>query len=259
VTLAAVYHPLRLAEEVALLDVLTGGRVNWGAGRGFDPVEFEAFGVPVEESGARFHEAVEIVRAAWTRERLTWSGRFWRFDDVEVLPKPLQQPHPPIWLAAGSVGAVRWAADRGYSIMLGPHSTFEENAAHCELYHERLAAHGHSAAGRDLPMARMIAVAPTDAEAEQIARAGAEWIAGSYMNPSKATNPAAKAQAVLMMDRAAKVERYVDSAVIHGSPDKVIDRIEALRATMHLDYLLCVPLSHSSFLQLTEHVLPHFL
>jgi alkanesulfonate monooxygenase SsuD/methylene tetrahydromethanopterin reductase-like flavin-dependent oxidoreductase (luciferase family) len=108
VTLAAFYHPLRIAEEIALLDVLTGGRVNWGAGRGFDPSEFAVFGVPVEESTERFREAVEIVLAAWTNERLTFDGRFHRYEDVEVLPKPRQQPHPPTWMAASSPGAVEW-------------------------------------------------------------------------------------------------------------------------------------------------------
>src|SRR5882672_12620011 len=102
VSLAALYHPLRLAEEVAFLDVLSGGRVNWGAGRGFDPTEFTAFGVPQAESAARFQEAVDIVLHAWTDERLTYKGDYWHFEDVEVLPKPLQQPHPPTWIAAGS-------------------------------------------------------------------------------------------------------------------------------------------------------------
>src|SRR5881392_2048666 len=70
VSLAALYHPLRLAEEVALLDMLSGGRVNWGAGRGFAPTEFNAFGVPMAESAERFREAVEVVLQAWTRQHL---------------------------------------------------------------------------------------------------------------------------------------------------------------------------------------------
>ena len=74
VSLAALYHPLRLAEEVALLDMLSGGRVNWGAGRGFAPSEFKAFGVPPEESAERFREAVEIVLKAWTQERFSLQG-----------------------------------------------------------------------------------------------------------------------------------------------------------------------------------------
>ena len=78
VSLAAFYNPLRLAEEVAMIDVLSGGRVNWGAGRGFDRSEFEAFGVPVEESSDRFRECVEIVLASWRQERMSYQGRFWK-------------------------------------------------------------------------------------------------------------------------------------------------------------------------------------
>ena len=79
VSLAALYHPLRLAEEVALLDMLSGGRVNWGAGRGFAPSEFNAFGVPPEESAERFREAVDIVLKAWTQERLQLPGHAFHF------------------------------------------------------------------------------------------------------------------------------------------------------------------------------------
>ena len=73
VSLAPFYNPLRLAEEVALLDVLSGGRVNWGAGRGFERSEFAAFGIPGEESAPRFHEAVDIVLKAWTNQRLSYA------------------------------------------------------------------------------------------------------------------------------------------------------------------------------------------
>src|SRR2546428_4489001 len=114
VSLAAFYNPLRLAEEVALVDVLSGGRVNWGAGRGFDRAEFQAFGVPVEESSDRFRECVEIVLAAWRQERVSYHGRFWQYDDIEVLPKPLQAPHPPVWLAPTSPDPIRPAGRKGY-------------------------------------------------------------------------------------------------------------------------------------------------
>jgi alkanesulfonate monooxygenase SsuD/methylene tetrahydromethanopterin reductase-like flavin-dependent oxidoreductase (luciferase family) len=259
VSLAAFYHPLRLAEEVGLLDVLSGGRVNWGAGRGFDPTEFKVFGVPPEESAPRFHEAVEIVHAAWTHERLTWSGQYWSFDGVEVLPKPLQQPHPPIWLACGSTGAIAWPAERGYSVMLSPHPTFEEIAQQCALYREGLEANGHAFAGRDIPMARLVAVAETDAAAEAVARAGVSWIAGSYINPSKATAATPKTHPMLIMDPGKRLERYMRSVVIHGSPSRVADEIERLREEMSLHYLMVAPLSHASFMMFTEKVMPRFL
>ena len=94
VSLAPFYNPLRLAEEVALLDVLSGGRVNWGAGRGFESSEFKAFGIPGEESTSRFHEAVDIVLKAWTNDKLTYQGKFFSYEGVEVLPKPRQRRTP---------------------------------------------------------------------------------------------------------------------------------------------------------------------
>src|SRR5437667_10613578 len=90
VSLAALYHPLRLAEEVALLDVLSGGRVNWGAGRGFDRTEFETFGVAPEESVARFRETAEIVLRAWTQNRLECSGKHPPYTDCDLLPTPFK-------------------------------------------------------------------------------------------------------------------------------------------------------------------------
>src|SRR5207248_9592459 len=129
VSLAPMYHPLRLAEEVALLDVLSGGRVNWGAGRGNDPTEFGVFGLDLDSSYARFRENVDIVVRAWTDERLTYRGAFTQVDDVEVLPKPLQQPHPPVWLASSSPDAIACSADHGSSILMDPHSTHAQLGA----------------------------------------------------------------------------------------------------------------------------------
>jgi len=128
VSLAALYHPLRLAEEVALLDVLSGGRVNWGAGRGFALSEFEAFGVPPAESAERFREAVEIVLQAISQERFSFHGKHFKFDDLEVLPKPMQRPLP-VWMAATSESAIDWAAGRGFSILMDPHASTRELGA----------------------------------------------------------------------------------------------------------------------------------
>src|SRR5919106_1711635 len=174
VSLAPFYHPLRLAEEVALLDVLSGGRVNWGAGRGFARVEFENFGVPPEESTSRFHEAVEIVLRAWTEERLTFAGKHFRFDGVEVLPKPMQQPHPPVWMAATSESSLDWAASRGFSILMDPHASHAEIGRKRRFYERGWKVSGHSIGGRHLPIARLLALGDTASEAEEAARRGAQ-------------------------------------------------------------------------------------
>ncbi len=254
VSLAAFYHPLRLAEEVALLDVMSGGRVNWGAGRGFDPKEFAAFGVPREESHERFREAVAIVIEAWTHERICFQGKHWSFDDVEVLPKPLQDPHPPVWVAATSPDSVRWAASIGHAILMDPHASFEQIARKYELYRDELAGNGHSIEGKQIPMARLLAVSESASEAEQIARSGAAWTVGAYANPAKL--PAGTKGAEPAAD---PVQRYVDEVVLHGTPEQLADRLQQLQEEMYLDYLLCAPLSHTSFTLFTEKVLPRLV
>jgi alkanesulfonate monooxygenase SsuD/methylene tetrahydromethanopterin reductase-like flavin-dependent oxidoreductase (luciferase family) len=255
VSLAPFYHPLRLAEEVALLDVVSGGRVNWGAGRGFARVEFENFGVKPEESTSRFRETVEIVLKAWSEEKLDFAGRHFRFEGVEVLPKPMQHPHPPVWMAATSPEAIAWAAGRGFSILMDPHSAHAEIGEKRRFYAERLAAAGCSEEGRDIPMARLVALAASPAEAEEVARRGAEWILNSYLGARH--RPVIAAQ--FTPEGADPVARYLDRVILHGTPEGVTEQIQRLREEIGLDYLLAAPLSHQSFTLLAEQVLPRLV
>ena len=247
VTLAAFYHPLRLAEELALLDILSGGRVKWGAGRGFDAREFQAFGIPQEESAARFHEVVDVVLQAWTSDRLTYHGKYFSFKDVEVLPKPLQQPHPPVWMAAGSPKAFEWAASAGHSVLMGPHATHPEVGRELAFYGQQLSAHGYTIAGRDIPIARLLAIANTEAEASEVSRQGAQWLLKTYVDPT------------MFGTDIDPVQRYLDSVIIHGTPERVLDQIRQLHEEIHLDYLIGAPLSHETFIAFTEKILPKLL
>lgn len=245
VTLAAFYHPLRLAEEVSLLDILSGGRVYWGAGRGFDPKEFRTFGMTEEESYPRFREAVDIVMSAWRNQRLTYHGKYFSIENIELLPKPLQQPHPPMWVAAYSPSAIEWAAEQGYSIMLDPHSPTSVIGEKMETWRRLLAQHGHKTEGRVIPTVRLIAVASTDSKAAEVARDGARWLLRTYVNPSGERG-----------DSETMLRRYVDSMVIHGTPERVVEEIDRLREEIHLDYMITAPLSHETFISFTDHVLP---
>lgn len=247
VSLAAMYHPLRLAEEVALLDVLSGGRVNWGAGRGFDPTEFGAFDIDPAHSTERFRENVDIVLKAWTQERLTHHSENYHFEDLEVLPKPLQQPHPPTWMAATSPPSVEWAASVGHNILMDPHAPFSTIAKKRELYRTTLEENGFDFAGRVIPMARLLAIAPTREAAEKVARSGAGWTVDSYAPPAL-LGPAS--------EDVDPVQRYLDETVIWGTPDEVVDKVERLKEEMFLDYLIGAPLSHETFMLFTEKVLP---
>ena len=249
VSLAAFYHPLRLAEEVALLDNLSGGRINWGAGRGFDKTEMAAFGVEAEESRARFQENVDVVLGAWNNDRLTFHGEYNHFDNIEVLPKPIQSPMPT-WIACSSLDAITWSASQGHAILMDPHSTHQEIAEKYRSYRNQLAEHGHNEV-RDTPIARLLAIAETDEKAEAVARAGAQWTVGSYVNPKSGRGLMGGASSE---DR---IDRYVDEVIIHGSPSTVTSKLKELEETMPLDYLLASILSHETFMRLSNEVMPN--
>jgi alkanesulfonate monooxygenase SsuD/methylene tetrahydromethanopterin reductase-like flavin-dependent oxidoreductase (luciferase family) len=250
VSLAPFYNPLRLAEEVALLDVLSGGRVNWGAGRGFERSEFKAFGIAGEESAARFHETVDIVLKAWSTDKLSYQGKFFSYDGVEVLPKPLQQPHPPVWMAASSLTAIEWAAGKGFSILMDPHSSRQDLIQKRRHYAATLRGAGHSEAGRVIPMARLIAIDETAEKARAVARRAAEWTVASYIGASH------HRQEVRSFDGKDPVDFYLDDVVLHGTADSVVDQIAALESDAGMTYLMAAPLSRRSFALLTDKVLP---
>ena len=113
------HNPVLVAEQVATLDLLSGGRVDFGVGKGYRQAEFDGFCIPIAEATERFDEAMEIIRKAWTSEgRFSHHGKRWHYDNIVVEPEPLQRPHPPLWLAAGSHDSVRRAAREGYNLLL---------------------------------------------------------------------------------------------------------------------------------------------
>ena len=252
VTLAAFYPPLRIAEEIALVDIFSGGRINWGAGRGFDPVEFANFGITPEESADRFREAVNIVLGAWRNDRLTHQGKFHSYENVEVLPKPLQQPHPPVWMAASSEGALDWAASEGHAILMDPHSAHDEIARKERYYEERYSAAHGTAATADRPIARLVALGETEEEARVVAERGAAF-SGRYL--PKAAIPAFRSD-----KRAVEpAEHYMENVIVYGTPESVVEEFKQLEEKMPLDYLLLSPLSERTFDLFTEQVLPHLI
>jgi alkanesulfonate monooxygenase SsuD/methylene tetrahydromethanopterin reductase-like flavin-dependent oxidoreductase (luciferase family) len=155
-------------------------------------------------------------------------------------------------MAASSEGAIEWAAGRGFSILMDPHSSAPEIGRKRRFYAEKLAEAGFSKAGRDIPIARLVALADNAGEASAVARSGAEWILNSYLGAQH--RPVM--QGSFTPAGIDPVQRYLDEVILHGTPDKVGNEILRLRDEIGLDYLLCAPLSHQSFMLLTEKVLP---
>jgi alkanesulfonate monooxygenase SsuD/methylene tetrahydromethanopterin reductase-like flavin-dependent oxidoreductase (luciferase family) len=112
ITLLALTHPVDLAEQLATLDILSGGRLVFGAGLGYRDVEFDAFGVPRDRRLRRFLENLDLVRTLWTEDEVTAAGDFGKIAGVRPVLRPVQKPHPPIWLAGHTDSALRRAANR---------------------------------------------------------------------------------------------------------------------------------------------------
>lgn len=119
VNLVPLHHPMRLAEETAMLDVLSSGRVEFGAGRGAFPLNYRGFGVDMESSRDLFAEGIEFCRQAWINDALTFRGKYFAVENISVIPKPVQKPHPPIRLAANSPDTFAFAGEHGYPIFAG--------------------------------------------------------------------------------------------------------------------------------------------
>ena len=114
------HNPVRVAEQVATIDQLSGGRVSLGVGLGWWPVEYEVFGSRFSERGARMEEALRILKLVWTEEDVAFDGRFWSFPRLTVHPRPVQAPHPPLWVAGVAGPAVDRAARLGDAWLCGP-------------------------------------------------------------------------------------------------------------------------------------------
>src|SRR5579871_4128524 len=144
VSILPLHHPIQIAEDYAMVDVLSDGRLEFGIGLGNTPGDFSIFGVPREEARARFEEAGEIIARAWAQPAFSYQGAFWEFEDVSVLPRPVQQPRPAIWVAGHSPESLGWAGRHGFNIMITAHPYPPEH------YPEAIAAWREGLAGAGL-------------------------------------------------------------------------------------------------------------
>jgi len=113
-------HPVRVAERLATLDILSNGRLEFGFGRGFSPKEYESFGVAMCDSRTITQESVDIIKQSFSGNAINFQGKHFTLNDIEVFPKVLQKPHPPLWTAAVSPSSYEMAAQLGVGVMVGP-------------------------------------------------------------------------------------------------------------------------------------------
>jgi alkanesulfonate monooxygenase SsuD/methylene tetrahydromethanopterin reductase-like flavin-dependent oxidoreductase (luciferase family) len=163
--LLPIHEPLRLAEELAMLDCLSNGRIISGFARGI-PREHNVFNVPQSESRARFEEAWEIIRRAWTDEVLNYQGEYWSYHDVALWPRPVQQPHPPVWVpVTASKETIEWAARHNIPITPGQSSHKGVREDVIGFYARQLAKHGQEITPHHLIIQADVYVADSKAQA----------------------------------------------------------------------------------------------
>ena len=170
VTLLPLHQPLRVAAEAATVDILSGGRLDFGVGRGTISVHFHGFNIPRDESRERFEESLEIIEKAWNNDRFSHSGKYYQIPEISLYPRPFQKPHPPFRIAANSLDTAEFAGKKNYDVLVAsPINPTPVLYDHVRHYREALTRAGHPVEKRD------VAAAFFTCTAESLARARAEF------------------------------------------------------------------------------------
>lgn len=232
------HSPVLLAEQAATVDVVSNGRLDFGVGRGYRPNEFHGFGIDPAEALDRYRECLEVIKLAWTsQERFSHSGAHFTFQDVVVEPKPVQLPHPPVWVAAGSEGSIRAAAREGNRLLLDQFGDDELVAARVRWFREECEATGRGYDPHDVAVTRGLLVLDDDdpevrrAEVERRVDSIAQ-IADSSRIPGSTSHLDTNDHA--FFDRSTVAS---EAAAILGPPEECIERLSRLRAA-GVEYVL---------------------
>ena len=222
------HNPVLLAEQAATLDLISGGRLDLGIGKGYRHSEFKGFQIAPEEAEARFDEALGLMIRAWSeRRRFSHRGQFWRFEDIVVEPPPAQKPHPPLWVAAGSAASIRRAAARGFNLILDQYAGPELIAERIALYKAERTSHGLSFDPMQVALARQIYVASDEADkAAALQRQAAYTRRTVEVSRSPAEAPAGKpgSHVLAYADKAGGTEEHA----LFGMPDQIRAMLETL-------------------------------
>jgi alkanesulfonate monooxygenase SsuD/methylene tetrahydromethanopterin reductase-like flavin-dependent oxidoreductase (luciferase family) len=220
------HNPVLLAEQAATLDLLSGGRLDFGVGKGYRYNEFAGFCLPMEEADPRFEEALEVITKAFMSETpFSHRGKYWQFDNIVVEPPTAQKPHPPFWMGAGSAASVRQVAERGYNMLLGQHSLAEEILEQVAQFREEVEARGRVFDPLHVAVARAVHIAKnaTDKEAALERR-----YQGHMRINALAQRPDGDSRARFKSHEEEARYESAESALF-GTPDEIMRKLDALR------------------------------
>jgi len=249
------HNPVLLAEQVATLDLLSNGRLDFGIGKGYRPPEFSGFSIPIEEATARFDETLAFLRRAWaSSERFSHHGRYWHFDDIVIEPRTVQQPHPPLWMGAGSLPSIQRAAQEGFNLLLDQIAPVDLIIERVAAYRQQLAQQGRSYRPGQIAVARALQIVRTAEERQQaydLRLKVLKAIGGLARGPGseRYQNIGSHADPNLASE---------ESALL-GTPEEIVGRLKKLEAG-GVDYVLLVDPTGSmaSLKTFASEVMPHF-
>ena len=230
VILVPLHNPVEIAESVATLDAICGGRFIFGIGLGYRDEEYTAFGVEPGQRVGRMREALEVMKLLWTEEEVEFHGRYYHVPPVRPATRPVQRPHPPIWVAANGDAAIRRAARWGYPWLVNPHATVSMVAGQLEMYREALTRAGQTVSS--LPMMRELYVAQDRETA---------YIESQPYLESKYAAYASWGQDKALPGEESFTMPYQDLArdrFLLGSADDVVREIKRYESELGVDYMI---------------------
>ncbi len=226
------YHPVRLAEDVALLDVISGRRFILGTAIGYKPDEFALYNTALDNRGARFEEGLTLMKALWTQDTVTFTGRYYRVENGRIEPKPLSKPHPPVWIGGWGDLTLKRAATLAETWIPGPTADFARLLDGKRQFLAHRAAAGLTASITEWPLTRDVIIADTDRQARELAE---RHIMVSYRHEYAGgwRHPFIDASIAQDLDRLMK-DRF-----LIGGPDQVIAGIKRFVEGYGMTHLIC--------------------
>ncbi len=235
VAVLPLHNPLDIAEQFAMVDLMSGGRLEFGAGRGFVAYDFEVHGVPIEEGQERTMESLDVIIKAWSGEKFSHEGKYYRYHDLEIWPHPVQRPTPPIWIAAtANPASFENVGRRGHNLLSVAYlRSLEELGKLTKIYRDARSAAGHDMAKTRIATHYQVVLAESRAEARQLAHDALV----RYMQLSIIAQSAAKSFVIRPESRALAergegidIDKLVDEGrVLAGTPDDVVAILERAR------------------------------
>jgi probable F420-dependent oxidoreductase len=231
ILVAPFYHPARLAEDVALLDVMSGGRAVLGVAIGYKPDEFALYGADLEKRGARFEEQLAVVKGLWTQERLSFKGTYYQLEG-SLEPKPITKPHPPIWIGGWGELTLRRAATLADNWIPGPTADLARLLDGKKRFLANRQAAGLEDPITEWPLTRDVIIAETDREARELAErhimvSYRKEYAGGWKHPFIDASIATDLDTV-------KKDRF-----LIGGPDQVIKELRPFVERYGMTHLIC--------------------